>query len=373
MKRFFLIASIFRLTACSNEPEATKTSAIHVEGERAILAETDKAAFLSVASVEPDQGGVLRLPGRLIWNEEKTVRIVPQVAGRVERIAVDIGDKVKINQALAVLNSADYGQALAERRKSQADLRVAQQALERNRQLREAGVIAEKDWQQIEATAIATYAEAERASKRLAGLGGEGGGSYVLRSPLAGVIVERNLNPGMEVRPDQATPPLFVLTDPTHLWIQIDASEADLPRLRKGGALLVESKQYPGETFKGVIRHVSDFVDPIKRTITIRGEIDNSDRRLKSEMFINVLLELPATQALRVPAAAVFLFGDKRYVFVEEAPGRYRRQLVQAGSERDGKIDLVAGVKVGDKVVTEGNLHLLKFFKAELTNQQATK
>lgn len=181
------------------------------------------------------------------------------------------------------------------------------------------------------------------------------------------------MNPGMEFRPDQATSPLFVVTDPASLWIQIDAGEADLGNLKSGQPLLVESRQYPGERFKGVIRHIADFVDPATRTIKVRGEVPNADRRLKGEMFVNALVELPASQALRVPASAVFLLGEKRFVFVEEAPGRYRRQLVQAASEREGWVDLLAGVKAGDRVVTEGNLNLLKFFKPVVAENQAVK
>jgi cobalt-zinc-cadmium efflux system membrane fusion protein len=177
----------------------------------------------------------------------------------------------------------------------------------------------------------------------------------------------------MEFRPDQAAAPLFVITDPASLWIQIDAGEADLAHLKTAQPLQIESRQYPGERFQGVIRHVADFVDPASRTIKVRGEVPNADRRLKGEMFVNALVELPATQALRAPAAAVFLFGEKRYVFVEEAPGSYRRQRVEAGSERDGWVDLLAGVNEGDKVVTEGNLHLLKFFKPMAAEGQVAK
>lgn len=369
-----LITLLLALAGCSAEPETPKAAAVRVDGELALLAEPDKATFLKLAAIERDKGGLLRLPGRLVWNEEKTVRVFPQVGGRVQSIAVDVGQGVKIGQALAVLSSPDYGQALAEARKARADAQVAAQALERNRVLREAGVVAEKDWQQAEAAAIAARAEAERAGRRVAGLGGEGDGSYALRSPLAGTVVERNLNPGQEFRPDQSAAPLFVVTDPANLWIQVDAGEADLARLRKGEPLLIESKQYPGERFKGVIRHVADFVDPTTRTIKVRGEVPNADRRLKGEMFVNALVELEPTAALRAPAAAVFLFGKQRYVFVEEAPGRYRRQAVEAGAERDGLIDITAGVREGDKVVVEGSLHLLKYFKpAALVDKQAAK
>lgn len=372
-QNLILIALMLALAGCSGEPEAVKEAAIKVDGEHVILSEPDKATFLKVATVEKDKGGMLRLPGRLVWNEEKTVRVFPQLAGRVLSIAVDVGATVKVGQPLAVLSSPDYGQALADARKAKADAQVATQALERNRQLREAGVIAEKDWQQAEAGAVAARAEAERAGRRLAGLGGDSDGSYVLRSPLAGVVVERNLNPGMEFRPEQAATALFVITDPASLWVQVDAGEADLASLKKGETLLIESKQYPGERFTGTIRHVADFVDPASRTIKVRGELPNADRRLKGEMFVNALVELPLSSALRAPAAAVFLFSDKRYVFVEEAPGHYRRQPVEAGAERDGWIDIHSGVNEGDKVVIEGNLHLLKFFKPQVAEKQAAK
>lgn len=366
-----LLSLLLALAGCSAEPEAAKEAAIKVDGERVTLTEPDKAGFLKLSAVEADSGGTLRLPGRLVWNEEKTVRVFPQLGGRVQSLAADVGLAVKAGQALAVLNSPDYGQALADARKAKAEALVASQALERNRQLREAGVVADKDWQQAESAAVAAKAEAERASHRLAGLGGEGDGAYVLKSPLAGVVVERNLNPGMEFRPEQAAAPLFVVTDPASLWIQIDAGEADLAYLKKGESLRIESKLFPGERFTGVIRHVADFVDPATRTIKVRGEVPNAERRLKGEMFVNALVDLPASQALRVPATAVFLSGDRRYVFVEDGAGRYRRQVVEAGAERDGRIEILRGVAAGERVVVEGNLHLLKFFKPVAAQQAA--
>lgn len=358
-----LSAILLALSACSGEPEAIKTAPVKIEGERLVLSEPEKSSFLKTATVDRDKGSTLRLPGRLVWNEEKTVRIFPQLGGRVQSIAVDVGATVKTGQALATLSSPDYGQAQADARKAQADAQLATQALERNRVLREAGVIAEKDWQQAQNDTVRAQAEAERANQRLAGLGGGGNGAYTLRSPLSGVVVERNLNPGMEFRPDQSAAPLFVVTDPASLWIQLDAGEADLANLKKGEPLHIESKQYPGERFQGTIHHVADFVDPTTRTIKVRGEIANADRRLKGEMFVNALIELAATQTLRVPASAVFLVGDKRHVFIEEGQGRYLRQQVEAGAERDGWVDILNGVKLGDKVVTEGNLHLQKYFK----------
>ena len=364
MKRHLIcLAVIIALAACGSEPEPEKVAAVKTEGDRAILSEPDKADFLKTAVVARDQGSTLRLPGRLVWNEDHTVRIVPQVGGRVQKITVEIGSEVKADQILATLSSPDFGQAQADARKAQAEQKVAKQAFERQRELHAAGIVADKDLQQTQAEAISAQAEADRASRRLAGLGGASDGSYTLRSPLAGIVVERNLNPGLEFRPEQSSDPLFVVTDPTSLWLQIDAGEADLAALKAGEKISLQVKQYPNEHFAGAIRHVGDFVDATTRTVRVRGDVPNQDRRLKGGMFVTALIELPPTQALLVPVAAVFLVDEQRYLFVEEATGRYILRAVQAGPERDGRIEILAGVKEGEKVVIEGNLHLIKFFK----------
>jgi membrane fusion protein, heavy metal efflux system len=364
MKRHLIhLAVILALAACGNEPEPAKEAAVKTEGDRATLTEPDKADFLKTAVVEKDQGSTLRLPGRLVWNEDHTVRIVPQVGGRIQKITVEIGSEVKVGQILATLSSPDFGQAQADARKAQAEQQVAKQALDRQRELHAAGIVADKDLQKTQADAVSAQAEADRASRRLAGLGGASDGSYTLRTPLAGIVVERNLNPGLEFRPEQSSDPLFVVTDPTSLWLHLDASEADLAALKAGEKINLQVKQYPNERFAGVIKHVSDFVDPTTRTIRVRGEVPNADRRLKGGMFATALIDLPPTQALLVPVAAVFLVGDQRYVFIEEATGRYILRAIQAGPERDGRIEILSGVKEGEKVVTEGNLHLIKFFK----------
>jgi cobalt-zinc-cadmium efflux system membrane fusion protein len=373
MKRHLITLSVLLvLAACVNEPEPAKVAAVKIEGDRAILSEPDKADFLKTAIVERDQGSILRLPGRLVWNEDHTVRVVPQVGGRVQKITVEIGSEVKVGQILATLNSPDYGQAQADARKAQADQQVAKLALDRQRELHAAGIVADKDFQQTQAEAIRAQAEADRASRRLAGLGGASDGTYTLRSPLAGIVVERNLNPGLEFRPEQSSDPLFVVTDPTSLWLRLDASETDLAALKAGEKISLQVKQYPNERFAGVIRHVGDFVDPATRTVRVRGEVPNPDRRLKGGMFVTALIELPATQALLVPSAAVFLVDEQRYVFVEEATGRYILRAVQAGPERDGRIEILSGVTEGEKVVIEGNLHLIKFFKTLPGQQKQT-
>ena len=361
-----MIAVACSLLACSGEPEAPRSPMVRNEGEILIVSETDKVGALKLATVTADQGGVLTLPGRLVWNEAHTVRIYPQLGGRVQSIAVDQGAVVKTGQVLATLLSPDYGQARADARRAEADWQLASKALARQRELREAGIIAEKEWQQSEAELVRAQAEHERARQRLAGLGGDGDGPYALRSPMAGIVVERNLNPGMEFRADGGMPPLFVVTDPTRLWLQLDASESDVRHLKPGEKVQIRVRQYPDERFVGVIERVADFVDPVSRTLKVRCAVDNADRRLKGEMFADALVELPPGGALRVPVEAVMLQGDQQVVLVEETPGRYRRQGVKAANLRDGGLDVSVGLQVGEKVVVDGNLNLIRYYRPDL-------
>ena len=362
MKRYALIvAALAALAACSKE-EAPKTALVTADGDHLVLNEPDKADFLKIATVDPDKGRNLRLPGRLVWNEEKTVRVYPQLGGRIQRVLVDVGADVKAGQSLAMILSPDYDAARADAVRASAQARVATQAVERNRELKEAGIVAEKDWQQVQADALAAKADAERAAHRLAGLGGDGG-SYALKSPLAGIVVERNLNPGMEFRPDQASAPLFVVTDPRSLWLQLDASEDSLRHIKVGETLSFEVKQYPGEKFSGVIRNVADFVNPDSRTVKVRCDIDNADRRLKGEMFAQAVIALPPADTLRIPTGAVMLFGSQRYVLLEEERGRYRLQAITTAGDSEGATEVLSGLKAGDKVVAEGGLQMVKYFR----------
>ncbi len=364
-RRLMLGALALSLLACSGQEPPEKQALVRAEGEKLIISEPDKADFLKLAAVERDPGGMARLPGRLVWNDEKTVRLFPQLGGRILRMTGDVGQSVKAGQTLALLSSADFGEALADARKANADQAVADKARERSRELREAGIIAEKDWQQAEADALRAQAEAGRAKQRLAGLGGETDGSYALKTPLAGTVVERNLTPGTEFRPDQAAQPLFVVTDPRSLWLQLDAAEADLAYLKAGESVDIEVRQYPGEQFKAKILHVADFVDPQSRTIKVRCLVDNQDRRLKAEMFAEANVVLPASEALVIPATAVMLQGAQRFVLVEAGKGEFVRRAVEVGREREGRSEIRSGLSVGERVVTEGNLHLLKYFKAQ--------
>jgi len=103
---------------------------------------------------------------------------------------------------------------------------------------------------------------------------------------------------------------------------------------------------------------VSDFLDPATRTLKVRATLDNSQHRLKAEMFVTGEIELEQTPQIEVPAKAVFFQGGKNYVFVEDGPGRYTRREVRIGDEHDGKVQVANGLEQGVRVVSDDVLML---------------
>ncbi|MGZ5040413.1 MAG: efflux RND transporter periplasmic adaptor subunit [Usitatibacter sp.] len=356
-----VLLALFLLTSCgAKEAEAPEAHPM-VRGQSVIFPKGSPGAErLGVERVEPPMERDLVLPARLTWDEDHTVRVFPPFAGRVTRLIAKVGDRVAAGQPLVEMMSPDFGQAQADARKAQADLALASQALERQKDLNSHGVSSQKDLQQAEADHARARAEADRAVGRLASYGHAvgGGNSFVLKSPVAGTVVERNLNPGQELRPDQPGAPLFVITDPSRLWVVVDATEADLPSLKVGIPLVITSNQFPEDAFAGELTQLSDFVDPSTRTLKARGVVPNPNHVLKGEMFVSARVKVPKGEYPTVNSKAVYLSGVRNYVFVRSADGAFTRRSVRVGRDTEGRVPVLSGLKEGEEAVVAGNLFL---------------
>ncbi len=360
------------LTGCGQsappaaEPEAP--APVVQDGQLRFQPGHPQLALLGVTEARPADSVAVDLPARLVWNEERTQRIYPPFAGRVSSMRADLGQSVKAGSPLATLASPDFGQAQAETAKARVDQSLAQQALRRQRELFEAGIVARKDLEQAEADAARTQAEVARAAARTS-LYGAGAGvnqQLALTSSIDGVVVERNLNPGQEVRPDQSgpgAPALFVVSDPSTLWVQIEAREGHLAALRPGDRFALEVQAYPGESFTGRVMAASDAIDPTTRTLTVRGVVPNADRRLKAQMLATVHLKESRDSGTVIPAQAVTLRGATHTVFVQRAPGVFQSQPVTLGHEGPREVVVTKGLAAGDKVVTQNVLLLARQFQ----------
>jgi membrane fusion protein, heavy metal efflux system len=252
------------------------------------------------------------------------------------------------------------------------NLAMADKAYSRSKELFEHGAAAAKDVEAAQAAYVAAVAERDRAEAVLANYGGNDKGTngvYILRSPIAGVLVDKNINPGQELRADlmlanspNLFAPSFVVSDPSKLWLQLDVAESDLPALQPGLSLEIHSRSFPDKIFNGVVDRIGDTMDPNTRTIKVRGIVHNPDKQLKAEMYVMVDVVQAQSKAgemgVEVPSRALFMKGDDSFVFLEDAPGTYERKQVKVGIEKDNKVPIYEGINAGQKVVTEGALLL---------------
>ena len=301
------------------------------------------------------------LSARLAYDEDATARIGVGINGRILSIAASPGDVVKAGQVLAVVDAPELGTATADLDKARADEHRKQLVAERATELVPGDAIAQKDWEALQSDLAQAHAETVRATQRLHNLNPAGlavvGQRLQLVSPVAGIVTERNVNPGLEVAPGLAAP-LFVVSDPARLWALIDLPEQLLGRVKAGGQVTVESDAYPGAQFSARIASLGQLVDPNTRRVTVRALVDNREHKLLPEMFARVHLLQTAGRGIAVPNSAIVNRGRYAYVYVATTPDAFTRRQVTLATQGGDTSYVSSGLQGGESIVTVGALLL---------------
>lgn len=361
--RALACAALLALAACSPEPPPpAPDSGPSISGNTVRFPR--RVEGIRTEAVQDAGTTMLTLPGRLAWDEDRTVRVFPPFAGRVTALRVQVGDAVRAGQPLAEIAAPEFGQATADARRAEADEALARETVARQRELHDAGLVAAKDLREAQAALSRAEIERQRTRARLAQLGATSGAStFTLRAPIAGVVVERALGTGQEVRPDGERP-LFVVTDPGRLWLWLDAPESALPQLAPmppGTPLKLHSGAWGNREFEARLLRTEDAIDASSRTFRLRAAVANPERLLKAEMYVTATFPLPAGVSDRpiehVPTTAVLLVDGRQHVFVADPDGGFTRTEVKVVREMPGRVGVV-GLEPGQRVVVEGNLFL---------------
>ena len=325
-------------------------------------ADAPQLTFLQIKPVEAfPEPLVAALNARIVYDDNHTARVFSPIAGRVIRIAAESGQQVKAGDALLLIDSPDFASASSDSVKANADLLRKQQAYERAQQLLDVQGIARRDVESAEADLHQAEAEALRAKAHMKNLASNTSameGQFILRAPLAGVVSERQVNAGSEVRPD-ATNPLFVITNPKHVWVVADLPEGQIGNVRVGQSISVEVDAYPNEVFPGKVTVISETLDPVMRRLQVRCYVDNRLYKLKPEMYARISPIVDAKSKLpRVPNTALFTQGLYSFLFVEQAPGVLQRRRVTLGMQDADVTYIKDGLHAGERIVTSGALLL---------------
>jgi membrane fusion protein, copper/silver efflux system len=180
--------------------------------------------------------------------------------------------------------------------------------------------------------------------------------AIAIRSPVEGHVITKNAVQGMTVSPGM---PLFEVVNLSTVWVVADVYESDLKRVRVGQSARFEASALPGEVFSGKVKFVYPTMDTASRTLRVRLEFRNrpgdAGLKLRPGMYGTVLLDLPATTGLIVPAEAVVDTGDLQYVFIAKEGGRFEPRRVKVGARLGEQMEIAQGVSEGEMVVTTAN------------------
>lgn len=364
-------AAITAEPAASSAAKPTPTAAEPVE----LTLSADAIARAGIKTVVVSRGTTttsIRLPGTVASNAYRETKITALVGGVVSSVTAELGAHVSRGQPLAVVFSADLADAQMKYLTARAMLAADHEKRERTAALVRIGAVSRQEYEEIIAVHNAHEAELAAARQRLLLLGLSRDRVDALRqssdvvpevtvaAPNTGTVIVRSINPGQVLAVGHE---MFVVADLSTVWVLADLYEKDFGHVRVGSEATVIVPP-AGRRVRGHVSYIDPRVDPGSRTAKVRIEVPNPDRSLRLGMFVEVGFSMPTTgNGIVVPRTAVQWIGDRAVVYVaaEGDDMRFIERVVKLGASSGASVELIEGVKPGERVVTEGSF----FVRAE--------
>ncbi len=330
-----------------------------------------KTAVVEVGTVP---GVEVTAPGKIEFDVHKVARLTLPVAGRIDQVFVELGDRVGKGSPLLTIDSPDADAALAEYRQSLGNVTLArstlvkaQADLARIQDLYAHMAVAKKELlaaEYAEEQARTALEQAETSALhllkklRIMGLDEKLGEQKVFfRAPLAGKIMEMAIVPG-EYRNDISAP-VFTIANLDSVWVTSEIPEDQIRHVSVGEKVEVELVAFPGETYHARVTRIADQLNPQTRTVKVRAELPNPGGKLLPEMFGTIRHSHPPQTLPSVPPEAIVTCQGKKCVFVERKTGTFELVPVVTAPAANGRVPVRQGLRGGEKIVVEGVMQLV--------------
>src|SRR5437867_213154 len=323
----------------------------------------------AVVGVQSTVSGIT-VPGTVTTNAYRDIKVNSLVGGIVRQVSADLGATVSHSQPLAVVFSAELADAQVKYLSMQAMLEADHQKLVRSEKLVALGAASRQELEEVTATHAGHATEVAAARQRLLLLGlspdlvaGLTDASHVVsdvvvRAPVDGTVIARSVNPGQVVGAAQE---LFVVTDLRTVWVIGDLYEKDFASVKVGSPATIEIAARPKAGLNGRVAYIDPRVDPATRTAKVRVEVPNRDMELRLGMYVTLSFRTAsAERSLVVPRDSVQAVGERTVVYVPVAgdEGRFAERLVKLGAAAGDSVQVLEGVKPGERIVTSGSFFL---------------
>ncbi len=265
--------------------------------------------------------------------------IAPQTGGRISRILVDVGDKVKAGQVVAEMDQTQL---------AQIELQMKNNEIEYNRLkgLYEVGGLSKSDLDAIEMA----YNVSKTQYKNLLE-------NSKLLSPIDGVITARNYDAGDMYA---MSAPIYTVEQIVPVKLLVGISETDYSKVKKGDSVTIAADALPGKTFYGKVNKIYPTVDPATRTFTVEVVVDNKYSTLRPGMFARATVLFGVNNSVVIPDVAVVKQqgSGERFVYILNEDGTVNYQKVVLGRRMGAEYEVLEGIADGAKIVTGGQIRL---------------
>ncbi len=333
----------------------------------------------------------VRTVGGLALNERKTEHIGVVFPGTVIKIFADVGDHVETGQVLALMHSHDLHDAVAAYQSAQAESdRTSRQLVltrtmrDRYRKLYEIQYASREETERSELQFQSARADSAKAGAMLRAARAHLAGMLQLperglkeisldidalpiKTPRAGVVIKRMVTPGMALQPGSET---FTVSDLSSLWMVASVNESDIHAIKVGRRATVRVRAYPNAVFDGWVEQLGPTLDPTTRTLSVRVVVPNDTGLLRPDMFATAEIDAGGSRnGIFVREAAVQDMNGNPVVFVRRGDAVFEVRSIELGEHRDGLVQIIAGVHVGEMIVDHGAFVVKSQFLARALSQ----
>ena len=358
------IAFLLMFSCNKNSSSEKKIEEKQIDKKEIVRLTKDAVKEIKIEITEVIEGeltGEIKAPAKLIPNQDLEAYSGSLLQGRVSRVLVKIGDNVRKGQTLMFIEGLQIGEIKSQFLKAKANLSYAEANFSRLKTLIDQNVGSQKSYLEAKAEFEKAKAEFSAEDKKIHSIGLtdndiEGNklsdehtaGSLAVNSPIDGTIVERNVVIGQLV---DANSNSFKIINTSSLLADAQIYENDLNRISGKPDIIIATSAYSDRQFKGKIIYISDVLDKETRTFKVRATVPNQDKKLKPEMFAEMLIPTGKPgKAMLVPAGSVIKDGNEQYLFVAVNDTTFEKRIIKLGKIQGDKIEIISGVNKGEKI-----------------------
>jgi cobalt-zinc-cadmium efflux system membrane fusion protein len=283
-------------------------------------------------------------------------RVFPLAGGFVRELFVELGDRVQKGQILAIIRSPEIAGFNSEGIEAEAELRKAEKNAQVAEELFKTGNVSEVELMNARKDLESAKAEQLRIKEVLDMYSAGKESIYPIKSPVSGVIVQKNIALSMELRTEDISP-VFLIGNLDDVWVMANIYESDIRHIKEGYEAEITTISYPDRVFKGKIDKIFNLMDPESKTVKARVVLPNTNYELKPEMFAKVLIHYTEpVKKIAIPSNAVIFDKSSYFVMVYVSDNVIETREITIYKENQNITYLESGLKEGEQVMVKYQL-----------------